>query len=117
MGALLVAVSLGVGFPAAALTVNSAPHYIDVASTQKPMDNPVWNVRCDSAFQARAMDDVVSRDTTAGCAHATRPWRWAAGAILLGSMAKLVGGIVLLGKSRNSDRDVKPPTSEASASV
>lgn len=111
IGALLVAVSLGVGFPAAALTVNSAARYIEVASIQKPFDNPTWNVRCDSAFQTRPMDNDVSRDTTTACTRATQPWRWGAGTILLTSMALLVGGVVTVAQSdgiASPDQPVKP---------
>ena len=108
IGASLVALSLGVGFPAAALTVNSASQHIDVASTHKPFDNPTWNVRCDSAFQTRPVDNDLSRDTTAACSNATRPWRWAVGAILLPSMALLVGGAVTVARGDGTESPDEP---------
>ena len=98
VGALLVAACIGVGLPAAALTVNAASQHIEVASAHKPFDNPVWDVRCDSAFQTHPVGNDLSWDFTAACSRATRPWRWSAGAILLASMALLVGGIVQLTK-------------------
>lgn len=117
IGVLLFALGLGVGLPAAALTVNSATRYFEVASTQKPMDGPVWNVRCDSAFQANPMDNDLSRDTTAGCSRATRPWRWAAIAMALASTLMLAAGGVLAVRGNDSDPELEQAKSASPSSV
>lgn len=101
-GALLLAAAIGVGFPTAALTANSSPRHIEVAASSKPMDSPTWRVTCDSAFQAKPVDNDLARELTAGCSRQTKPWRLAAMALALSSALLLAVGAAALVRARDT---------------
>ena len=96
MGLLLVAAALVVGFPAAALTINSGARHIAVATDRPPLDSPTWLVACESALQRAPVANDLDRAVTSGCSRSTRPWRWAGEALGVVSLLVLGAGVVLL---------------------
>lgn len=106
IGGLLIAASLLVAIPLAALAVARGERTILVVTNPPPLDSPAWALRCDSAFQVRTPDSTpLDRKLTAACVDATRPWRWTAIGTSVGGLVLLAAGAGLAVRGDRTDED------------
>lgn len=112
LGGILIAASLLVALPLAALAVARGERTIFVVTDPPPLDSPAWALRCDSAFQERTPNDTaLDRTLTTACVDATRSWRWTAIATSVGGLLLLTAGVGLAVRGdRPEENDKSDPT-------